>query len=682
MPECIVCARETENKGWCSRCELFADVLVGPGMSGRPTEDERAEMEEVLVPDRGRTSETRWRSLLAAHAGSEDILWMKRRDSVPEDAPIDESAFPLTEEELENGLQFLRQRLAGRAHPEPHELRRLLQRGIPLPDGSWLNRGDHVWSLDGEVVPGKLPYAHLLRAMTGTKNERRQVQECDFSLLLGVMGALSMPRPRAHMRHRRRQGEHLRDIQLFLRVHRDTHGPLEGATLFFSWLEWIEGMLRSRLAAGEQPRNWMQGMIWARFRDRGRHRYEMPPEVPWADLAVLGMPWVERWDQETSGGTEWHSAEAWSGPALVVNRGRLFLRMLRGGRWKRVPLPPWPELWALLLSWQLSPPEHPAHRRLRTLQWIWDEPDGELIPAEQDCRALGLLHSVCEENDRCEYQEEGAPGIIVEGTSGLFYHVRCGHGVHGARFSVSGCTSAEQARQGGGTPICIREHPGIQRLPAGDVIASVVLALMDDQRSQQNLHPLAEFILTNLHGVNRLESERERQGRRVRGVMQGAVRGEPHRFFHMHNFGGWQRWTRTFPGLYEILIRMPLDSVLLLPREQRGQMSFEGNRFSMMIRDEEERELVEGLARTTGWRPRGEQDERIRWVRVDVPFERVRHWLVELLGPFQRRHGLRGAPPWWNLYRDPFPPGNLPQRIPDWLNQPFDDGPEDLFDAA
>jgi len=682
MPECIVCARETENKGWCSRCELFADVLVGPGMSGRPTEDERAEMEEVLAPDRGRTSETRWRSLLAAHAGSEDILWMKRRDSVPEDAPIDESAFPLTEEELENGLQFLRQRLAGRAHPEPHELRRLLQRGIPLPDGSWLNRGDHVWSLDGEVVPGKLAYAHLLRAMTGTKNERRQVQECDFSLLLGVMGALSMPRPRAHMRHRRRQGEHLRDIQLFLRVHRDTHGPLEGATLFFSWLEWIEGMLRSRLAAGEQPRDWMQGMIWARFRDRGRHRYEMPPEVPWADLAVLGMPWVERWDQETSGGTEWHSAEAWSGPALVVNRGRLFLRMLRGGRWKRVPLPPWPELWALLLSWQLSPPEHPAHRRLRTLQWIWDEPDGELIPAEQDCRALGLLHSVCEENDRCEYQEEGAPGIIVEGTSGLFYHVRCGHGVHGARFSVSGCTSAEQARQGGGTPICIREHPGIQRLPAGDVIASVVLALMDDQRSQQNLHPLAEFILTNLHGVNRIRSERERQGRRVRGDMQGAVRGEPHRFFHMHNFGGWQRWTRTFPGLYEILIRMPLDSVLLLPREQRGQMFFEGNRFSMMIRDEEERELVEGLARTTGWRPRGEQDERIRWVRVDVPFERVRHWLVELLGPFQRRHGLRGAPPWWNLYRDPFPPGNLPQRIPDWLNQPFDDGPEDLFDAA
>ena len=682
MPECIVCARETENKGWCSRCELFADVLVGPGMSGRPTEDERAEMEEVLAPDRGRTSETRWRSLLAAHAGSEDILWMKRRDSVPEDAAIDESAFPLTEEELENGLQFLRQRLAGRAHPEPHELRQLLQRGIPLPDGSWLNRGDHVWSLDGEVVPGKLAYAHLLRAMTGTKNERRQVQECDFSLLLGVMGALSMPRPRAHMRHRRRQGEHLRDIQLFLRVHRDTHGPLEGATLFFSWLEWIEGMLRSRLAAGEQPRDWMQGMIWARFRDRGRHRYEMPPEVPWADLAVLGMPWVERWDQETSGGTEWHSAEAWSGPALVVNRGRLFLRMLRGGRWKRVPLPPWPELWALLLSWQLSPPEHPAHRRLRTLQWIWDEPDGELIPAEQDCRALGLLHSVCEENDRCEYLEEGAPGIIVEGTSGLFYHVRCGHGVHGARFSVSGCTSAEQARQGGGTPICIREHPGIQRLPAGDVIASVVLALMDDQRSQQNLHPLAEFILTNLHGVNRLESGRERQGRRVRGDMQGAVRGEPHRFFHMHNFGGWQRWTRAFPGLYDILIRMPLDSVLLLPREQWGRMFFEGNRFSMMIRDEEERELVEGLARTTGWRPRGEQDERIRWVRVDVPFERVRHWLVELLGPFQRRHGLRGAPPWWNLYRDPFPPGNLPQRIPDWLNQPFDDGPEDLFDAA
>ena len=675
MPECIVCAEETENNGWCSRCELFADMLVGPGMSGRPTEAERADMEAVLAPDRGRTGETRWRSLLAAHAGSEDIQWMKRKDSVFDDVPVDESAFPLTEDAVEDGLQFLRQRLAGRAHPEPHELRRLLQRGIPLPDGSWLNRIDHIWSLDGEVLPGKLPYAHLLRAMTGTKNERLQVQECDLSLLLGVMGTLSIVRP-YHRRRQRHQRGHLREIPLFHRRHWGAHGPLEGANQFFVWLEWIGDLLRSRLATGERPQDWMHGRAWAHFRNPGRQGHEMPPEVPWAELAELGMPWVDRWNQETVGGTEWRSAEMWSGPALVVNnRGRLFLRMLRGGCWKRVPLPPWPELWALLLSWQMSPPEHPAHRRLRTLQWMWDEPDGELIPSEQDCRALSLLHSVCEANDRCEYQEEGAPGIIVEGTSGLFYHVSSGHGAHGARFSVSGCTSAEQAHQRGGTPICIREHPGIQRLPAGDVLASVVLALMDDQRSQEKLRPLAEFIQTNRNRIHRPEAEGERRGNLH---IQGAL----NRMYNMHNFGGWQRWTRAFPGLYEILIRQPLDSVLLLPREQRGQLLFEGNRFRLMIRDEEERELVEGLARTTGWRSRGEQGEHIRWVRVDVPIERVRHWLVELLGPFQRRHGLRGAPPWWNLYRDPFPPENLPRRIPEGLDQPFDDGPEDLFEAA
>ena len=180
---------------------------------------------------------------------------------------------------------------------------------------------------------------------------------------------------------------------------------------------------------------------------------------------------------------------------------------------------------------------------------------------------------------------------------------------------------------------------------------------------------------------NRLLSERQMGGL----LSDWQVRGDLTRFSQMHNFGRWlnpKRWTRAFPRLYEILIRPPLDSVMLVPREQRGRLLFEGNRFSMMVRDEEERELVEGLARATGWRPRGEHDAHVRWVRVDVPFERVRHWLVELLGPFQRRHGLRGAPPWWNLYRDPFPPANLPQRIPDWLNQPFDDGPEDLFDAA
>ena len=177
---------------------------------------------------------------------------------------------------------------------------------------------------------------------------------------------------------------------------------------------------------------------------------------------------------------------------------------------------------------------------------------------------------------------------------------------------------------------------------------------------------------------NRLLSERQMGGL----LSDWQVRGDLTRFSQMHNFGRWQRWTRAFPRLYEILIRPPLDSVLLVPREQRGRLLFEGNRFSMMVRDEEERELVEGLARATGWRPRGEPAAHVRWVRVDVPIERVRARLVELLGPFQRRHGLRGARPLWSLYRDPFPPGNLPERIPDWLNRPFDDGSEDLFDAA
>ena len=674
MSECVVCEKEIENKGWCPRCELFADALVGPGVSGRPTQSERAELEELLGTDRGRTNETRWRSLLAAHADSEDVRWFKRRGIVPTlfDADsIDDNAFALEDEVIENGLQFLRQRLAGRARPEPKETRRLLQRGIPLPDGGWLNCVNYIWSLNGEIIPGKLPYRHILRALTGTEKEKRQLRDFDFYLLLGVIGTLSMPRNRAHLRRRRYQmARRWREVPLFHRGHWEANVPLEGTTLFFSWLEWIDDFLRSRLAEGERPPNWMQGAVgpWAHFRDRGRYRNENPPEVPWTALAELEMPWVDRWHSETNGGTEWRPAEQWSGPALVVNHGRLFLRMLRGGIWKKVPLPPWPELWALLLSWQLSPPEHPAHRRLRTLQWIWDDPEGELVPSEQDCRALGLLHSVCEANDRCEYQEKSpAPGLIVEGTSGLFYHVQCGRGPHSARFRVYGCTSMEQANQGEGTPICIREGPGVGSLPAGDVITSVVLALMDDMRAQTNLPPLAEFIGTN--------QPRENQQEENRFQFQNP-------FINRRHIVGRQRWTWAFPGLYEVLIRLPLASAMLLPQEQRGQLLFVDNRFSMIIRDEEERELVEGLARSTGWRPQGEDGGQIRWLRNDVPFEQVRHWLVELLGPFQRRHGQRGDPPWWTLYREPFPHANLPDRIPDALNRPFADDPEDLFDAA
>jgi len=670
MTECIICEGELDEKdsGWCETCAKFAPLLVGSDFNARPRYEDRQSLGEILAPNRGRTSHARWRSFLNSQ-GDQDIGWAF--DNVEDSSDLIDP-FPIDEAVVESGLQHLREELCGRSKPSEHVLDHLLQRGIPLGNGHWLSRLNDNWAFDGHPLLYRVPHDHLIRALTGTAGEKEQAARCDWPRLLMTLGIVAY----VHPGRARRQFEHRFDlvadppygnVPILRRRHQERPELFGGARLFMEWVTYIRTSLRTGALRDEEENPPVGGghRALARWhRRRMRIEADMGMAEPviegfnWEELYPLGLPWVNRWNELLDGGDTSTHLSRWGGRSVSVRRGKVHLRVIKDGRWIWTPLPPWPKLWALLLSWALSPPNSEQHRSLRALQWSWHNEEGELMPSAPDRRALRLLKDVCEGNERLTLSNSGGD-IFVQGTSGLYYSVAAGPGAHGARFRVQGGPNLQAVKGGRGEPLCIHEERVGPRLPVGDVLVTVVLSLIDDLRSSENLGPLHTFIGRNMTRSDRSERDNPDWLR----VQRQRFRNPPRR----------GRWLRVFPRLYDALVHMPLGTRMRVARGAPFHITMDGAMFAVLLNNEEELELAEGLFRLTGWRREHPEDEggNRLWHRIDAPVERVRRNLVELLGPFERRHGRAGDPPWWNMFRNPIGPNNLPIDVPDRFNQPF-----------
>ena len=667
MNECIICSGEVDKKdsGWCETCAKFAPLLVGSDFKARPCYEDRRALGKLLAPDRGRTAQARWRSFLKAHDEA-DVAWAFMPEKVGH--PLTDP-FPIDDEVIESGLQHLRETLCSRQKPTQQVANHLLQRGIPLGNGHWISRLNDYWAYDGHPLLYRVPHEHLIRALTGTAGEREQAADCDWPKLLMTLSIVAYVHPgRGHGRfdHRHEMVYGQDDNEFILRRrHQERPELFEGARLFMAWVNWIRESIRTGLVdEGEEAPIGGGHRALARWHRRRMILAEIDePQIGdggfhWEELLPLGLPWVSRWNELLGEGDHVPLVSRWGGRSLSVRKGKVHLRVIKEGHWIWTPLPPWPKLWALLVSWALSPPESDEHRRLRALQWGWHNDDGELMPSAPDRRALRLLKEVCEGNEKLTLSSGGGD-IIVQGTSGLFYSVAAGPGPHGARFRVHGGGCLEAVRDGRGEPLCIHEERAGPRLPVGDVLVTVVLSLIDDLRSSENLGPLHTFIVRNIPQAHQREEENPRW-----------LRQQRQRFRHPLGRG---RWLRIFPRLYDALVHMPLGTIMRVPRETPCYITVDGAMFGVHLNDDDELELSEGLFRLTGWRQEAADDEagnRV-WQRMDAPVERVRRNLVELLGPFERRHGRPGDPPWWNMFRNPIGPNNLPIEVLDRFNHIF-----------
>jgi hypothetical protein len=192
----------------------------------------------------------------------------------------------------------------------------------------------------------------------------------------------------------------------------------------------------------------------------------------------------------------------------------------------------------------------------------------------------------------------------------------------------------------------------------------VVLTLIDDLTSAKKLEPLSNFIRHN-----KISQQMENNNR----VHPNWLQFQRERFYRRG--GNARRWLDTFPAIYRVLVNLPVGSILRVPIVVPNPAVIDNTEVMWVIQDQDEEELVNSLAQLAGFRAQPDEvDDYVLWERVDVPVNGVRRELVEMLGPYERRHGRPGEPPWWNLFPNPIGPNQLLPRLPAELDRPLGDG--------
>ena len=338
--------------------------------------------------------------------------------------------------------------------------------------------------------------------------------------------------------------------------------------------------------------------------------------------------WMRRWEVEV--------ADHISNPtfqelcskvptSLWISRGRLQLRVRRPSGWKKVFVPNDPDLWAWLVTWALSPPNHSSYRSLLALQQhlFADDPLSDV--SKEDGRGLVFLREIVNGNRRVTANPELSL-FRVKGTSGMSYLVTPEDGPHGTRFSVSPADRADPeetnprfrhhiARMS--SRLCIVETPEMRRLVIGDAIGGIIMALLDDLSSRQNIDTLDNYLVMTYD-----------RPRRIRELDVNANPNELQQFMNLAReqryYGGElgnndleerrRRCTESFPRLWSALLRMPLGSrATFTAMRGRGEpnITFDDCDTAFSTSGWDDRTAVYMMLQASGWQ-RDFEEERVR----------------------------------------------------------------------
>ncbi|MDE0730534.1 MAG: hypothetical protein OSB36_06355 [Longimicrobiales bacterium] len=457
------------------------------------------------------------------------------------------------------------------AKAEIKRLRRL-QRGGILPDGSHLCWADGRFSLDGITV--EIPYRGLSKLL----KRKRGLEDVDWKkLLLSV--SLANKRFRSPHDHRNR------------RVGRET--TIHPVAL-------IRVDVKTAMDA-------------YRFGYLGMGRRRGPVGLDYNQIWFEGASWMDGWrnNRQVSNG---NIDDMVVPTALFIKNGRLQLRVRRPGGWRRLEIESHPEVWAKVVTWALSPPDSKHHERLRCVQQGLFSDSGIEMISKPDRNGIQMLRGVIADNENVVLgtSPSTAGGFIVKGSSGAMYRVTPGAGGHNTRFVVRGIGHPPADDERGGIPpwmrgdrppICVVETPQLRMLVIGDALSSVILALLDDLKSQQHIDTLRSHI----------REFRPRQA--VDPHVAEFHQAERLRFRLRNNLAEdrTRRYTELFPRLWGVLLRLPLGERVIFTaiRRDRPNITFDGCDCEFATRDMLERRVIYRMLEAAGWQ-RDRHEEQVR----------------------------------------------------------------------
>jgi hypothetical protein len=324
--------------------------------------------------------------------------------------------------------------------------------------------------------------------------------------------------------------------------------------------------------------------------------------------------WMERWHANSSTREVVGIGDRLRGRTpivpitLTVRNGRLQIRVRRNSGWRRIQLGSDPMVWLKVLTWALSPPDHPDFTRLMCLtQSLFADHESHLF-SDQDIRGISFLRGIVESNSRAQLNKSENE-IVVTGSSGLYYSVRSG-GNYDTRFLVSPVNSSSggmmrptlhrRAAQGRDF-ICIVERPELRRLVLGDAIGSVVLSLLDDINSSKHIDTLRRHIgkhSSNGHPVN--QQVREIPHPEVREMQEARMLRD--RLANNRINQRIRRATRSFPTIWGVLLRLPLgERMTLTPMGGGPNIRFDGCDATFSTTNMADRQVISRMLEESGW---------------------------------------------------------------------------------
>ena len=328
--------------------------------------------------------------------------------------------------------------------------------------------------INGRELPNDIPVASVIRMLF----DKKQRIGWDISQLVITLGSIQLPDQiniHERIQFRRRQ----------MRKHVDRDSVM--ATL--SWIEWMAEECIS------PPENYRIHPLSAWARDLRTSITNIGGSVfhetvnaafhnhPNGMSELSDYPWIEQW-QDYRCPSIHNTATKWPLKIFGMNL-RLQVRTKSNGT-RLAIIPDKAAIWAALICLSFSPASSLNGHLLYAIQYNWTHQNEVLTHIEPPLRrSIQLLNEIISGSaaEVCVEQDT----ILVIGRLGHFYEIKVGEGAHGSPYVIRHVKSLNPRKT---HLICIHSGRFHSNLPLGDIIASVVLSLIDDVSTSEKVESL------------------------------------------------------------------------------------------------------------------------------------------------------------------------------------------------
>ena len=504
MSECSGCGDEIESDSWCEVCALLVPKITEYSLSAIPDNKKAENLRKRLKNPSSKIKEV-WKSF--ENINCEGGSWTQKKRITSDQKRI----FDYNSEDNAHSTIFLEDDDAifnevtnWEYEIEEINYRRRLQRGGALPDGSHLSWASGSFFLDGECI--NVPYRDLREILENhTEDKEFSWKVLLYSVALATENKIARERALSlqHARHLARQVEGKQMVK----------HPIN--TLDLSRNSRIYQFIKDIF-----PKDANNGLgMLINYLERNPFQEEV---------------WIREWLRVLSDKSTLCTRKYTVPISLIIDKGRLMLRVRRNDTWRKIRVPRDLKIWSILINWSLSIPGSQNRMNLECLQYyLFCDSDRKII-SDADINGINFLKGIIE-NSYGRISLDGKKGLSIEGESGMKYTVIPGKGPHLSRFRVmADVLSPREKREERINrwrfcrELCIVEEPHLRKLVIGDAIGSIVLALLNDNKSRKNINTLDGYLsrfergrleeLNNLERLNELRRQREATEHQILGT--------------------------------------------------------------------------------------------------------------------------------------------------------------------